>query len=131
MVRDEFDVSLLLISHNAAVIAEMADRVAVMYAGRLMEVGEAVQMFHEPGHPYSQGLMSSFPTIMMMQMKADKRQRLRGIPGAPPDLTALPSGCPFHPRCKFVQDICKTEVPPLRDVESDHQVACHLYEDMK
>ena len=131
MVRDEFNVSLLLISHNAAVIAEMADRVAVMYAGRLMEVGEAVQMFHDPGHPYSQGLMSSFPTIMMMQMKAGKRPRLRGIPGAPPDLSDLPTGCPFHPRCKYVQDICKTETPPLRDVESNHQVACHRYEELK
>jgi peptide/nickel transport system ATP-binding protein len=131
MVRDEFNVSLLLISHNAAVIAEMADRVAIMYAGRIMEVGEAVRMFHDPGHPYSQGLMSSFPTIMMMQRKAGKRPRLRGIPGAPPDLTNLPTACPFHPRCNHVQDICKNEVPELRNVESNHQVACHLYEELK
>jgi oligopeptide transport system ATP-binding protein len=131
MVRDEFNVSLLLISHNAAVIAEMADRVAVMYAGRIMEIGDAVQMFHEPGHPYSQGLMSSFPTIMMMQMKEGKRPRLRGIPGAPPDLTNIPSGCPFHPRCKFAKDICKIELPKLREVENGHEVACHRYEELK
>jgi oligopeptide/dipeptide ABC transporter ATP-binding protein len=131
MVREEFNVSLLLISHNASVIAEMADRVAVMYAGRFMEVGEAVQMFHEPGHPYSQGLMSSFPTIMMMQMKSGRRPRLRGIPGAPPDLTNIPLGCPFHPRCKFAQDICKIKVPELSNVESGHQVACHRYEELK
>ncbi len=129
MVRDEFNISLLLISHDAAVIAEMADRVAVMYAGKVMEYGEAKQMFLSPGHPYTQGLMSSFPTITMMRMRAGgKRPVLRGIPGDPPDLADLPTGCPFHPRCEFATDICKEQVPEYRQVEPDHWVRCHHYE---
>jgi len=132
MVRDEFDISLILISHDAGVIAEMADRVAVMYAGKIMELGDAKQMFLNPGHPYTQGLMSSFPTIMMMRMRAGgKRPVLRGIPGDPPDLADVPSGCPFHPRCQFATEICKEEVPEYREVEPGHFVRCHRYEELK
>ncbi len=132
MVKEEFDVSLLIISHDAGVIAELADRVAVMYAGRIMEYGDAVQMFHEPGHPYTQGLMASFPTIVMMQMQAGKkRPRLRGIPGDPPDLTDIPSGCPFHPRCQFAQDRCREEIPEYREVGPRHWVMCHRYEELQ
>ncbi|MHA1247647.1 MAG: ABC transporter ATP-binding protein [Candidatus Thorarchaeota archaeon] len=132
MVRDEFDISLILISHDAGVVAEMADRVAVMYAGKIMELGDAKQMFLNPGHPYTQGLMSSFPTIMMMRMRAGgKRPVLRGIPGDPPDLADLPSGCPFHPRCQFATEICKEEVPEYREVEPGHFVRCHRYEELK
>lgn len=130
MVRDDFNVSLLLISHDAGVVAELSDKVAVMYCGKILEFGPAVQMFHEPGHPYTQGLMTSFPTIAMMQMKAGKRPRLRGIPGDPPDLADVPSGCPFHPRCAYVIDICKTEVPEYREVEDDHWVRCHRWGDL-
>ncbi|MHA1948437.1 MAG: ABC transporter ATP-binding protein, partial [Candidatus Thorarchaeota archaeon] len=120
MVRDDFDVSLLLISHDAGVVAEMADRVAIMYAGKIIEYANAVKIFHEPQHPYTMGLMSSFPTIAMMQMRAGKKPRLRGIPGDPPDLCDIPSGCAFHPRCRFVIEICKKEIPEYREVESDH-----------
>ncbi|MFX1482329.1 MAG: ABC transporter ATP-binding protein [Promethearchaeota archaeon] len=127
MVRDEFDVSLLLISHDAGVIAEMADRVAVMYAGKIMEFGSAVKVFHEPQHPYTMGLMSSFPTIAMMQMRAGKKPRLRGIPGDPPDLCEIPSGCPFHPRCRYCIDICRVEVPEYREVMPDHFIRCHRW----
>jgi oligopeptide/dipeptide ABC transporter ATP-binding protein len=127
MVRDDFDVSLLLISHDAGVVAELSDRVAVMYCGKIMEFAPAVKMFHEPDHPYTMGLMSSFPTIAMMQMKAGKKPRLRGIPGDPPDLADIPSGCPFHPRCRFSIDICRTEVPQYREVEKDHWIRCHRY----
>ncbi|MGQ4911523.1 MAG: ABC transporter ATP-binding protein [Candidatus Thorarchaeota archaeon] len=130
MVRDEFNVSLLLISHDAGVVAELSDRVAVMYAGKIVEFGTAVQMFHEPGHPYTMGLMSSFPTIAMMQMRAGKRPRLRGIPGDPPDPADIPSGCPFHPRCKFAIDVCKQEVPEYREVEHDHWISCHRWGDL-
>ncbi|MHA2193873.1 MAG: ABC transporter ATP-binding protein [Candidatus Thorarchaeota archaeon] len=128
MVKEEFDVSTLLISHDAGVIAELSDRVAVMYAGKILEYGDAVQMFHHPSHPYTMGLMASFPTIAMMRMKAgEKRPRLRGIRGDPPDLTDLPSGCAFHPRCDFCTDICKTDVPAYREVESRHFVRCHRW----
>ena len=130
MVRDDFDVSLLLISHDAGVVAELSDRVAVMYCGKIMEFGPAVKMFHEPDHPYTMGLMSSFPTIAMMQMRAGKRPRLRGIPGDPPDLTEIPPGCPFHPRCRFAIDVCKEEVPEYREVETDHWIRCHRYGDL-
>ncbi len=132
MVRDEFDVSLLLISHDAGVVAELSDRVAVMYAGKFLELGSAVQIFHKPGHPYTMGLMSSFPTIAMMRMAAGgKRPTLRGIPGDPPDPTNLPEGCPFHPRCKFAIDICKEEIPEYREVETDHWIRCHRWGDIE
>lgn len=131
MVRDDFDVSLMLISHDAGVIAELADRVAVMYAGRILEIGDAVQMFHHPGHPYTIGLMGSFPTIAMMRMKAGgKRPILRGIPGDPPDIADLPTGCAFHPRCAHCIDICKVEVPEFREVEPRHWVGCHRWGDI-
>ncbi|MFW9817871.1 MAG: ABC transporter ATP-binding protein, partial [Candidatus Thorarchaeota archaeon] len=126
MVKDKFDVSLLLVSHDAPVIAEMADRVAIMYSGKIVEVGDAVKMFHEPAHPYTQGLMMSFPRIVMMQMKGGgERLRLRGIPGAPPDLMNLPTGCRFHPRCKHAIELCKTREPEYREVERGHWISCH------
>ncbi len=132
MIKEEFDVSIILISHDAGVIAELSDRVAVMYAGRMMEIGEAVQMFHHPSHPYTMGLMGSFPTIAMMRMRAGgKRPTLRGIKGEPPDMNALPEGCPFHPRCDYCIDICKTEFPEFREVEDGHWISCHRYGDIQ
>ena len=131
MVRDDFDVSLLLISHDAGVIAEMADRVAIMYAGKIVEYASAVNIFHEPQHPYTMGLMSSFPTIAMMQMRAGKKPRLRGIPGDPPDLCDIPNGCAFHPRCRYVIDICKEEIPEYREVQVDHFIRCHRWGDIE
>lgn len=131
MVRDEFDVSLLLISHDAGVVAEMADRVAIMYAGKIVEYASAVNIFHEPQHPYTMGLMSSFPTIAMMQMRAGKKPRLRGIPGDPPDLCDIPSGCAFHPRCRYAIDICKEDIPEYREVEPDHFIRCHRWGDIE
>jgi peptide/nickel transport system ATP-binding protein len=128
MIRDEFDVSILLISHDAGVIADLADRVAIMYAGKIMEFGNAIQMFHEPAHPYSKGIMASFPTIAMMQMKAgEKRPRIRGIPGDSPDPTNIPSGCPFHPRCTYAIEKCVREIPEYREVEPRHWIRCHRW----
>lgn len=131
MIRDEFDVSTLLISHDAGVIADLANRVAVMYAGKIMELGDAVQMFHEPDHPYTRGLMASYPRIAMMQMKKGKeRPRLRGIQGNPPDPANIPSGCPFHPRCEFAVDECSTTIPDYREVEPGHFIRCLRWEDL-
>ncbi|TFH09733.1 MAG: ABC transporter ATP-binding protein [Candidatus Thorarchaeota archaeon] len=130
MIKEEFDVSLLLISHDAGVIAELSDIVAVMYCGKIVESGPAVQMFHTPKHPYTKGLMSSFPTIAMMQMKAGKKPRLRGIPGDPPDLTEVPSGCSFHPRCQYAEDICRTAVPQKEEIETDHFIRCHRWKEI-
>ncbi len=130
MIKDEFKVSLLIISHDAGVIAELADRVAVMYCGKILESGPATQMFHEPRHPYTMGLMASFPTIAMMQIRAGKKPILRGIPGNPPDLAEIPSGCPFHPRCQYADQICREVVPPDEEVEPDHWIRCHLWKDI-
>jgi len=130
MIKEEFGVSLLLISHDAGVIAELADIVAVMYCGKIVESGPAVQMFHDPKHPYTKGLMSSFPTIAMMQMKAGKKPRLRGIPGDPPDLADIPPGCSFHPRCQYAEDICRTVVPSKDEIETDHFIRCHRWQEI-
>jgi peptide/nickel transport system ATP-binding protein len=131
MVIEEFDIAFLMVSHDATVIAELADRVAVMYAGKIMEYGETVRMYHEPKHPYTKGLMASFPTIVMMQMRKGKeRPKLRGIPGKSPDLLNPPSGCPFHPRCSEAKDICKQEVPEYREIEKNHYIRCHRYEEL-
>lgn len=127
MVRDEFGVALMVVSHDASIIAEMADRVAIMYSGRIVEIGDVVQMFHNPGHPYTQGLMSSFPTIIMMQQKrGGDRPKLRGIPGSPPSPRDIPKGCAFHPRCPHAKEKCVDERPKLSSVASNHQIACHL-----
>ncbi|MGY5865278.1 MAG: ABC transporter ATP-binding protein [Candidatus Thorarchaeota archaeon] len=131
MVRDDFGVSLLLISHDAGVVAEMADRVAIMYSGKIVEFASAVSVFHEPRHPYTMGLMSSFPTIAMMQMRAGKKPRLRGIPGDPPDLCEVPNGCAFHPRCQYTIDICKEKIPEYEEVEQDHFIRCHRWADIQ
>ncbi|MFW9768409.1 MAG: ABC transporter ATP-binding protein [Candidatus Thorarchaeota archaeon] len=129
MVRDEFDVALMVVSHDASIIAELADRVAIMYSGRIVEVGDVVQMFHNPSHPYTQGLMASCPTSLMMQQKARKeRPKLRGIPGAPPNPRDIPRGCSFHPRCPHAEKRCVEQKPELRYVSSMHQIACHYYE---
>jgi peptide/nickel transport system ATP-binding protein/oligopeptide transport system ATP-binding protein len=131
MIKEEYDVSLLLISHDAGVIAELADIVAVMYCGKILESGPAIQMFHKPNHPYTKGLMASFPTIAMMQMKAGKKPRLRGIPGDPPDLADVPPGCTFHPRCQYATELCKTEVPPREEIGPDHYIRCHRWQEIE
>ncbi|MFX0106649.1 MAG: ABC transporter ATP-binding protein [Candidatus Hodarchaeota archaeon] len=128
MIKREFDAALMIVSHDIGVIAELADRVGIMYAGRILEIGTAKEMFHRPKHPYSQGLMASFPTITMMRMAAgEKRPKLRGISGSPPNPREIPDGCAFHPRCPYASDICCTRKPMMRDLGNNHLVACHLY----
>lgn len=130
MIKQEFGVSLLIASHDVGVIAELSDRVAVMYAGRIVEVGPAKEIFHNPRHPYSQGLMASFPTIQMMRMAAGgERRRLRGISGAPPNPREIPEGCAFHPRCPLASDLCYTTKPGVADLGDEHLVVCHQYLD--
>ncbi|MHA1908061.1 MAG: ABC transporter ATP-binding protein [Candidatus Thorarchaeota archaeon] len=128
MIKEEFDVALMIVTHDVGVIAELAERVGIMYAGRIIEVGSAEEMFHRPKHPYSQGLMASFPTISMMRMAAGgKRPKLQGISGAPPNPRELPSGCAFHPRCPYASDICCQAKPSLSGLDENHLVACHLF----
>ena len=117
--------AIWLITHNLGIIAEMCNRVGVMYAGYIVEIGTTEKIFDNPDHPYTRGLMKAIPKI------ADDRKRLDIIPGVVPNLITPPSGCRFHPRCKYHTDICKECDPPLNEVEKDHHVACHHYETVK
>jgi peptide/nickel transport system ATP-binding protein len=109
-----------MISHDLSLIAEVCQKLAIMYAGYLVEYGDIIKIFREPMHPYTVDLIESFPSI-----KAEK-QEMVSIPGFPPDLLDPPPGCRFHPRCKYAMDICRKEVPKLIEVSKNHLVSCHL-----
>jgi len=120
-LQEEFGLTILLITHNIGVVAEIADRVAVMYAAEMMEIGNVLGVFREPKHPYTQGLLRSVPNI-----KLDGGE-LYKMSGAPPNLAHPPSGCRFHPRCPYVKEICQKELPSLEPIDEGHLVACWLY----
>jgi peptide/nickel transport system ATP-binding protein len=120
-LKDEFEASVAIITHDLGVVAEHADDVMVMYAGRVAEYGTRDDIYYRAHHPYSWGLLESITRI-----DQPKTERLRPIPGLPPSLIFVPPGCPFHPRCRYVMDICKTEVPPLLSEDGQHASACHL-----
>jgi peptide/nickel transport system ATP-binding protein len=124
-VKREFDMGVILITHDLGVVAETADAVLVMYAGRAMENGTARNVFASPQHPYTWGLLKSMPTIER------RLARLHPIEGAPPSLVTPPPGCPFHPRCEFRFSPCDTEVPPLKPLPGGHLDACHLPSERK
>jgi oligopeptide/dipeptide ABC transporter ATP-binding protein len=121
-LQAEFGTAIIAITHDLGVIAEIADEVLVMYAGRAMERGDRRTLYREPHHPYTKGLIEALPS------QTGSKDRLVPIPGRPPSLIQLPSGCPFHPRCRYVMDRCRTEVPPLQKVAggSGHVSACWL-----
>ena len=118
---DEVGASVLFISHDLAVIAQIADRVAVMYAGMIVEEGSVYEVFEKPLHPYTQALLASFPS------EEAKDRHLDIIPGSVPNLMSIPGGCPFHPRCKYAGDECHAMRPDSREVSPGHRVACALY----
>jgi peptide/nickel transport system ATP-binding protein len=120
-LRQRVGTAILLITHDLAVIAEVADRVCVMYAGQIVEQGPVKEVFRHPLHPYSQGLLASIPRFD----QPDKA--LSSIPGSVPNLITPPSGCRFHPRCPYAMPICKGERPPTTVEGQDHSVACYLY----
>jgi oligopeptide/dipeptide ABC transporter ATP-binding protein len=120
-LKESLKLTLILITHNIGIVAETADRVAVMYAGRLAEVGERDTLFEKPLHPYTQALLRSVPNI------TKKGQVLSWIPGAPPDLADPPPGCLYHPRCPHAFDRCRKEEPVLLKQHTS-EVACHLYD---
>jgi peptide/nickel transport system ATP-binding protein len=122
-LQREFGTAIILITHDLGVVADMADRVAVMYAGRLMERAPRREVFYRPHHPYTEGLFDSLPT--------QSGRRLTPINGTPPSLINPPSGCPFHPRCRYAFETCRTDVPELEPVDSDpaHLSACWLPHD--
>lgn len=121
-LRDEFDLTILMITHNIGVVAEVADRVAVMYAGRMAELGDVYGVFRDPKHPYTQGLLQSVPNIDLDEHELYKME------GSPPNLLNPPSGCPFHPRCPQAMDVCAVEVPVFHEVVPGQSTACWLYE---
>lgn len=116
--------SVLFITHDLAVIAEMCQRLGVMYAGNLVEESDASEVFSNPLHPYTTGLLSSIPRA---DVKSKEEIKLESIPGSVPNLISPPSGCRFHPRCKFKMDVCAEKKPALVEVEKNHKVACFLY----
>jgi oligopeptide transport system ATP-binding protein len=124
-IKNKFDTSIIWISHDLGVQASIADSLNVMYAGFIVEKGTAVSVYGNPLHPYTQGLLGSLPTIVT----TDDEKRLTSIPGMPPYMDKLPSGCPFAQRCSRAMEVCKDSNPRLIEVESGHFVACHLFDD--
>jgi oligopeptide/dipeptide ABC transporter ATP-binding protein len=120
-MKEKFDLALLLITHDLGVVAGHADRVAVMYAGRLVEEGPMRQVFRSPAHPYTQGLLASIPGVA-------PGKKLHAIEGAVPNLTKLPSGCAFEPRCPSRFDLCASAPPPAFETGSDQQARCYLHD---
>ena len=122
-LQERLGTAILLITHDFGVVAEMADRVAVMYAGRIVELGSVFSLFEEPRHPYTRGLLNAIPHLDDLQGERH-RDRLNEIPGIVPPLTALPPGCRFAPRCAHADDRCRREYPPLRELGDEHWAAC-------
>jgi peptide/nickel transport system ATP-binding protein len=123
-LQEEFHAAVIIITHDLGVVAEMSDDILVMYAGRPAEYASAEDIFRNPGHPYTWGLLSSMP-----RLDEERLARLVPIPGTPPSLINVPPGCSFHPRCRYAarnEGRSETEVPPLREVAPGHKVACHL-----
>jgi peptide/nickel transport system ATP-binding protein len=123
-LRERLGFSVVLITHDVSLLVEVADRIAVMYAGEIVETAVARDVYAKPRHPYSAGLLGSFPPLH------GPRRELSGIPGAPPDLSKRPPGCPFAPRCQHAMDVCRTELPVLgrtAQAEEGRLVACHLH----
>jgi oligopeptide transport system ATP-binding protein len=123
-LQRENGMGIVLITHDLGVVAETADRVAVMYAGSIVETGPISQVFRDPAHPYTVGLMTSVPRLDQVG------GRLSPIMGAPPSLSAIPSGCSFHPRCPRAEQVCSVEAPALREVAGGRRSACHFAEDV-
>ncbi|MEM3760850.1 MAG: ABC transporter ATP-binding protein [Candidatus Bathyarchaeia archaeon] len=119
-LQQKLNLAMILITHDLSIIAELCNKCAIMYAGYVVEYADVRQVFKNPMHPYTQGLIDAFPNI-----KAE-RKKISSIPGSPPNLLNPPPGCRFHPRCKYAMDICRSEIPKLVEVEPKHLVACHL-----
>ena len=123
-LQREMNMSILFISHDLGVIAEICSRVMVMYSGMVMETARIDDLFRTPAHPYTMGLLQSIPGIMQ-----DRSVPLLPIPGSPPDASNPPQGCPFHPRCRYARAICAREVPPLQQISESHTSRCWLLAD--
>lgn len=123
-LKNRMGMSILLITHDLGIVADFADRILIMYAGNILEMGETKSVFNEPKHPYTLGLLNSLPSIDM------KGGKLISIPGIIPDAINLPTGCKFNPRCQFAKEVCRKERPSLMEVEKGHFSACLRYEEL-
>jgi oligopeptide/dipeptide ABC transporter ATP-binding protein len=123
-LQEERDMGLILITHDMGVVADVVDKITVMYAGDAVERADVYQIYERPAHPYTKALLESIPRVDM------KGHELAAIKGLPPPLTNLPSGCSFEPRCRFARERCKTDDPPLYDVPGGRQSACHYWEEV-
>lgn len=124
-LQDEFDLSILLITHDISVVAETCDTLGIMYAGKLMERGNLKSIFSEPYNPYTLGLKNAFPSL------SGELRELVDIPGTPPDLSQLPTGCRFVDRCPFAKPECRMEHPPLVEVQDGHYSACYRHDEVE
>jgi peptide/nickel transport system ATP-binding protein/oligopeptide transport system ATP-binding protein len=122
-LRDNFNTAIQFITHDLGVIAAMADDVVVMYLGKIVEGSTVREVFHDPKHPYTQGLMKSIPSLA-----STSKERLIPIKGVVPDPFEIPKGCPFEPRCPHSMEVCAEKVPPLKEISTGHWAACWLYE---
>ncbi|MHA1833368.1 MAG: ABC transporter ATP-binding protein [Candidatus Baldrarchaeia archaeon] len=120
-LQRKLNLSMIVVSHDLSVIAETCNKAAIMYAGEIVEYGDIVSIYKKSLHPYTQKLISAFPSIK------GAKSELESIPGFPPDLIAPPPGCRFHPRCPYAKEKCRKENPPLIEAEKGHMVKCHLY----
>ena len=123
-LQENSGTAIILITHDMGVVAENADRVVVMYAGRKVEEASADDLFDRPGHPYTRGLLGSLPNLEVAARTDARRARLNEIKGMVPSLANLPAGCTFAPRCGFATDHCRVAAPPLTPVRDFHVVAC-------
>ena len=131
-LKEQFRLAILLVSHDLGVVAQNADRVAVMYAGRIVEEAPVDSLFKDPKHPYTSGLLRSLPRRGRTLTRGTRgtRERLEAIPGTVPDLAELPPGCAFAPRCPLEFDLCGSAVPPLTEIASRHLAACYKHEEV-
>ena len=120
-LKEEFDAAVVIITHDLGVVAEHCDDIMVMYAGKCAEYGQRRDIYYNAHHPYTWGLLRS-----IARLDLENQERLEPIKGLPPSLIFVPPGCPFHPRCPYVMDVCRKEVPPLLPADGHHASACHL-----
>ncbi|RLG44591.1 MAG: ABC transporter ATP-binding protein [Thermoproteota archaeon] len=119
-LKKELGLSMIFITHDLSILAEISDRVAIMYAGKIVEIGDSEKIYYEPAHPYTQKLLAAIPRLH------EDVEKLEFIPGQPPNLIHPPSGCRFHPRCPYAMQRCKEQIPKLKEIERDHYAACWL-----
>ncbi|OON93585.1 MAG: dipeptide/oligopeptide/nickel ABC transporter ATP-binding protein [Candidatus Epulonipiscium fishelsonii] len=123
ILKEKYNMAMLMITHDLGIVAEVCDEVSIMYAGKIVEHGNLVDIFDSTSHPYTKGLFGSLPNINK------RNEPLQPIPGLMPDPSNLPSGCSFHPRCKYAKEICKTKVPVITNLSDTHSVSCLAYEE--